>query len=238
MLSPAAHEVALMGNDTEVDMAEAYKFSVPIFGKGVVYDAPLEERYFHYKMLATGLKVQKLREYVPLMVKESKDFFDQWPDEGEVDLMEAMASLICLTASRCLLGKEVRESMQDEIAELIHVLDDGMQLISVFAPHAPIEAHRKRDRAREQIQHMFNGILRNRRETGFRGDDLLQVFMDTTRKDGSHCSDYIIVGLLVAAIFGGQHTSSITASWIGLHLSRAPAQLERVNEERKKLLEE
>ncbi len=43
-------------------------------------------------------------------------------------------------------GREVRENMFDEVAKLLHDLDEGMLPISVFSPYLPIPAHFKRDK--------------------------------------------------------------------------------------------
>mmetsp|Transcript_42900 Transcript_42900/g.167667 ORF Transcript_42900/g.167667 Transcript_42900/m.167667 type:complete len:267 (+) Transcript_42900:807-1607(+) len=124
-----------------------------------------------------------------------------------------------------------------QAAELIHILDQGMQVLSLFAPNLPTSAHRKRDQARKDLQKLFQKVIEKRRETGTVGDDLLQIFMQARRADGSACDDYTIVGLLIAAIFGGQHTSSITSTWIGLHLVREKDILCRVMEEQEKVLQ-
>ena len=61
-----------------------------------------------------------------LALTDVQEFFSTWGDEGEIDFKEAMARLIIITASRCLLGKEVRENMVDKVSELVHTLDLGM----------------------------------------------------------------------------------------------------------------
>lgn len=43
-------------------------------------------------------------------------------------------------------GREIRESMFDQVSDLIHALDAGMMPISVFFPYLPIPAHNNRDR--------------------------------------------------------------------------------------------
>jgi len=230
LLSPSAHEVSLLSKDTDVGVGDIYRFTVPVFGPGVIYDTDLDERYFQFKMLGSGLRISKLKGYVPHMVNESESFFAKWGNEGEVDLYKELARLILMTASRCLLGPEVREDMFEEAAELIYILDQGMQVLSLFAPNLPTSAHRKRDQARKDMQKLFQKVIDKRRETGTVGDDLLQVFMQAKRADGSSCDDFTIVGLLIAAIFAGQHTSSITATWIGLHLTRDKDLLSRVLE--------
>ena len=67
-----------------------------------------------------------------------------------MDLLDSLSELIVLTASRCLLGREIRENLFSEVTALVHDLDKGMVPLSVFFPYAPIEAHRKRDKARKK----------------------------------------------------------------------------------------
>lgn len=43
--------------------------------------------------------------------------------------------------------------------------------------------------------------------------------MDIEYKDGSRITDEEVTGLLIALLFAGQHTSSITSSWLALYLA-------------------
>lgn len=73
-------------------------------------------------------------------------FFAKWDKEGEVDLKSELEQLIILTASRCLLGQEVRNNNLDSVSRLFHDLDNGMLPISIMFPYLPIPAHNRRDR--------------------------------------------------------------------------------------------
>merc|ERR1719197_1699180 len=44
LVGPEAHEPFMRKNDEELDQNEPYQFCVPIFGPGVVYDAPTATR--------------------------------------------------------------------------------------------------------------------------------------------------------------------------------------------------
>nr|CAD1820427.1 unnamed protein product [Ananas comosus var. bracteatus] len=79
------------------------------------------------------------------MVLEAQEYFSKWGESGTVDLKYELEHLIILTASRCLLGREVREKLFDNVSALFHDLDNGMQPISVIFPYLPIPAHRQRD---------------------------------------------------------------------------------------------
>jgi len=71
---------------------------------------------------------------------------------------------------------------------------------------------------------LFSKVITKRREEGKEEaegrTDILQVFMDIEYKDGSKITDDEVTGLLIALLFAGQHTSSITSSWTALYLAK------------------
>ena len=216
LIGPKVSEFFFKAKDTEMSQKEVYEFNVPTFGKGVVFDVDHTTRAEQFRFFADSLKSNRLRLYVGMMVKEAEDYFAKWGDQGEVDLLEALSELIVLTASRCLLGREIRETLYSEVTELVHDLDKGMVPLSVFFPYAPIKAHRKRDAARKKLAQIFDKVIQSRRESGASEPDVLQTFIDARYKDGSRLTNDQVLGMLIAVLFAGQHTSSITSSWTGL----------------------
>jgi sterol 14-demethylase len=55
--------------------------------------------------------------------------------------------------------------------------------------------------------------------------------MDSHYKDGTALSDHEITGMLLAAMFAGHHTSSVTAAWTLLELLQHPHELRKVRGE-------
>lgn len=204
--------------DTAMSQKEVYEFNVPTFGKGVVFDVDHVTRAEQFRFFAEALKGQRMRSYVAMMVSEAEEFFGTWGDEGVVDLRDELSRLVVLTASRCLLGREVRETFQDEVAHLVHELDAGMVPLSVFFPHFPIEPHRRRDAARKKLAEIFDSIIEKRRKEGREEEDVLNTFVHAKYRDGSQLTNDQVLGMLIAVLFAGQHTSSITSTWTGLLL--------------------
>lgn len=161
----------------------------------------------------------------------------KWGDSGEVDLKYELEHLIILTASRCLLGEEVRNKLFDDVSALFHDLDNGMLPISVIFPYLPIPAHRRRDQARKKLAEIFANIIASRKQTGKSQNDLLQCFIDSKYKDGRPTTEAEVTGLLIAALFAGQHTSSITSTWTGAYLLTNPRYMSAVSDEQKSLLQ-
>ncbi|KAJ9186155.1 hypothetical protein P3X46_005690 [Hevea brasiliensis] len=222
--------------EADLSQQEVYQFNVPTFGPGVVFDVDYTVRQEQFRFFTESLRVNKLKGYVDQMVMEAEDYFSKWGDSGEVDIKYELEHLIILTASRCLLGREVRDKLFDDVSALFHDLDNGMLPISVLFPYLPIPAHHRRDRARKRLAEIFANIIASRKLAGKSENDMLQCFIDSKYKDGRPTSQSEITGLLIAALFAGQHTSSITSTWTGAYLLRYKEYLSAVLEEQKALM--
>ncbi|EPS63299.1 obtusifoliol-14-demethylase [Genlisea aurea] len=228
--------------ESDLSQQEVYQFNVPTFGPGVVFDVDYSVRQEQFRFFTEALRVTKLKGYVDQMVMETEEYFSKWGESGEVDLKYELEHLIILTASRCLLGEEVRNNLFEDVSALFHDLDNGMLPISVIFPYLPIPAHRRRDRARKKLAQIFANIIASRKqrtagEEQPKNNDLLQCFIDSKYKDGRPTTEAEITGLLIAALFAGQHTSSITSTWSGAYLLANPKHMSAVLEEQKKSAE-
>eukprot|EP01104_Vermistella_antarctica_P006101 TRINITY_DN16834_c0_g1_i1.p1 TRINITY_DN16834_c0_g1~~TRINITY_DN16834_c0_g1_i1.p1 ORF type:complete len:520 (+),score=110.83 TRINITY_DN16834_c0_g1_i1:80-1561(+) len=240
LVGPEGHKLFFKASDAELSQDEPYRFAIPIFGPGVVYDAPLSTRTQQLRFMSHSLKSEQLKSYVAKIVDEVEMYVDEkWGDEGEVDIRECLADLIILTASRCLMGPEIRENLHEEVSQLYSDLDEGLTTVSFFWPDAPTPAHRKRDRARLAMCELFSKVIQGRRENPeVKHDDVLQVFIDAKYRDGTAPDDQTITGLLIALLFAGQHTSSITSSWTGLLLMHNKEWLDQVLAEQDEIRKE
>ncbi|CAK8559986.1 unnamed protein product [Lathyrus sativus] len=222
--------------EADLSQQEVYQFNVPTFGPGVVFDVDYSVRQEQFRFFTEALRVNKLKSYVNQMVSEAEDYFSKWGSSGEVDLKYELEHLIILTASRCLLGREVRDKLFDDVSALFHDLDNGMLPISVLFPYLPIPAHRRRDNARKKLAEIFANIISSRKGSNKSEDDMLQCFIDSKYKDGRPTTEAEVTGLLIAALFAGQHTSSITSTWTGAYLLCNKQYLSGVVEEQKNLM--
>lgn len=231
LIGPEAGECFFAAEDDVMSQTEVYGFVRPVFGPDVVYDAPLNVRRQQMAKMSQGLRKARLVSYVPKIVRETVDFVKEWGSDGQLDILQSLSDLTILTASRCLHGDDVRENMFKEVSHLYHDLDQGITPLSFFLPYIPIPAHMKRDRARKEMVALFSKVISARREDpeGNKDNtDLLQVFIDMAYKDGSKNTNDQITGLLIALLFAGQHTSSITSTWTTLFLAHHPDILRRV----------
>ena len=49
------------------------------------------------------------------MLHELELYFGKLPNKGQIDIYTALSELIILTASNCLMGKEIRNTLHDKV---------------------------------------------------------------------------------------------------------------------------
>src|SRR5579864_9373015 len=210
---------------------------LPIFGKGIAYDAAPERMDEQLDFFTPALSERRLRAYAQFINEECESFFDGWPDTGEVDLLKMTNELTVFIASRCLIGRDFRQQLSSEFARLYHDLEGGINLLAFFRPHLPLPSFARRDRARVRMVELMSKIISERRRRDIEEEDFLQTLMAARYADGSSLSDDNITGLLLTTLFAGQHTSAVQAAWTGIELLRHPRYLDQVLREQAQVLE-
>ena len=237
LTGPEANEAYFRAPEEVLDQAEAYPFMTPIFGEGVVFDAPPERRR---EMLHNqALRDKFMRGHAATISSEVDRMVGNWGDSGTIDLLDWFAELTIYTSSSCLIGKKFRDELDDRFARLYHDLEQGTDAIAYVDPYAPIESFRKRDEARRRLVELVGAIMERRAATALdeaSERDLLDVLMSIRNEDGStRFTPDIVTGMFISMMFAGHHTTSGTAAWTLIELLRHPGELEAVVAEQAEL---
>jgi sterol 14-demethylase len=228
-----ANELFFRSPEEVLDQAEAYPFMTPIFGEGVVFDAPPERRR---EMLHNqALRDKFMRGHAATIAGEVEAMVAGWDDEGEIDLLDWFAELTIYTSSACLIGKRFRAELDKRFAELYHDLERGTDAIAYVDPYAPIESFERRDAARVSLVELVEGIMQRRASAPPVPEDqadLLDVLMSITESDGSpRFPADVVTGMFISMMFAGHHTTSGTAAWTLIELLRHPDEMALVDDE-------
>jgi sterol 14alpha-demethylase len=225
-----ANEWFFRAPEEDLDQAEAYPFMTPIFGEGVVFDAPPERRR---EMLHNqALRDKFMRGHAATIANEVNEMVDTWDGPGEIDLLDWFAELTIYTSSSCLIGRRFREQLDGSFAALYHDLEQGTDALAYVDAYAPIESFRRRDEARRGLVTLVQGIMERRAAEPPPSDDdrdLLDVLMSIPNDDGTpRFSADTVTGMFISMMFAGHHTTSGTAAWTLIELLRHPDELAAV----------
>jgi sterol 14-demethylase len=206
----------------------------PIFGEGVVYDAPPEKR--REMIRSPALRDANLRASAEIIAAEAERACDALGEQGEIDLLDWAAELTIYTSSSCLIGRPFREQLTPEFGRRYFELELGTDGIGYLNSHVDIENFRSRDRAKRRLDELVAGIIEQRLAAADPPKDLLGILLSLKREDGTlKYPPKIISGILISTLFAGHHTSAGTLAWTLVELLRAPAYLARVRDELDKL---
>jgi sterol 14-demethylase len=239
MSGPEAQEAFFKTLDDKLSRAAAYQATVPVFGRGVIFDAPPDKMKTQLKIQVDALRYQNMKSYASIIAKEVEDWIADWGDEGELDFLDEFIQLTLHTACHCLLGADFRYKMTEEFKNLYHDLEKGLQAIAFVDPYMQQPIFEARDKARARLQELISAIIAERRENSdVEYGDALETFMSGTYKDGSYLTDNEITGLVIATMFAGHHTSSGTATWALIELARQKQYCDEVLEELNELFKD
>lgn len=226
-LGPRGHEFVLNAKLAQVSAEEAYQhLTTPAFGKGVIFDCPNHRLIEQKKFAKTALTTAALKSYVPKILDEISLYFNSnfKGELGEFNVLESQSELTLFTASRSLLGDEMRAKLNTKFAVYFADLDKAFTPINFVFPNIPLPHNQKRDAAQVAISLAYMELINKRRADEKKtSDDLIYSLMEnSTYKDGTRMSDQEIANLLIGVLMGGQHTSAATSAWFLLHLGEKP----------------
>lgn len=240
-LGPKGHEFVFNSKLSDVSAEDAYKhLTTPVFGKGVIYDCPNHRLMEQKKFAKTSLTTESFRRYVPQIQSEVLDYFLKPiynlknKDSGKANVLQTQPEITIFTASRTLLGEEMRLRLDESFAQLYSDLDKGFSPINFVFPNLPLPHYWKRDFAQQKIASTYLGLIEKRRSTGDidPSRDLIDSLMvNSTYKDGVKMTDSEIANLLIGVLMGGQHTSASTSAWFLLHVGANRALQEELYKE-------
>lgn len=238
LTGPEASEAFYRAPDEVLDQGPAYKMMTPIFGEGVVFDAPIKRKNEQLQMLMPALRDKPMRTYSDLIVEEVEHMIRDWGESGEIDLLEFTKELTIYTSSHCLLGAEFRHELNTEFVQIYHDLEQGLKPIAYVFPYLPLPVFRRRDKARKRLQNLVAQIMEKRAGQEESSTNVFQTLIDASYEDGSKLTAHEITGMLIAAVFAGHHTSSGTTAWVLIELLRHPEHLQTVSAELQALFDE
>ncbi|KAI0749434.1 lanosterol 14-alpha-demethylase [Daedaleopsis nitida] len=235
-LGTRGNDYVLGGKHTQLAAEDVYgPLTTPIFGKDVVYDCPNEKLMEQKKFVKVSLTIDKFRAYVGMIEDEIRDYINtdssfrtyqmndinEW---GAFPVLKTFSEMTILTASRTLQGKEIREQLTKDYAQVYSDLDHGFTPLHWMIPGLPLPSYRKRDAAHAKMSTFYQSILKHRRDNPQvpHEDDVMASLTRQRYRNGSPIPDHEIAHILIALLMAGQHTSSSSLAWTMLHLADRP----------------
>jgi sterol 14-demethylase len=228
LIGPRHHTMFYKETDKALDMTKPYQFMKPIFGNvAFVADHPT---YLNQRpVLYSPFQREKMLNYLGVMDSTVRNWLDQLPDSGRIEITSVLNSLVQEVAGKAMLGDDFMTRAGKEFWALFAIV--GKSMDPLLPPNLPIPKFIRRDKARKRMLAILRPILEDRRLRPEAFNDFLQDFINTPKVDGTVCTDEEILGLIIALMFAGHETTAGQAGWTIIQLLRNPQYLVKVQAE-------
>jgi cytochrome P450 len=175
------------------------------------------------QLMEPALRRRETIRHIPAMIAYTDRELVAWPDEGMVDMLEAMRRVALLILIGALFGDDFGPHMNtlwEPVLKLLKYISPGAWIVW---PRIPRPGYRA---AIEQVDSYLYALIRQRRDTGPAGGDLLDHLLQQPEMD-----DGLIRDQLLTMLIAGHDTSTASLAWTLLQLGRYPHLLARAKAE-------
>jgi cytochrome P450 len=175
------------------------------------------------QLMEPALRRRETIRHIPAMIAYTDRELVAWPDEGMVDMLEAMRRVALLILIGALFGDDFGPHMNtlwEPVLKLLKYISPGAWIVW---PRIPRPGYRA---AIEQVDSYLYALIRQRRDTGPASGDLLDHLLQQPEMD-----DGLIRDQLLTMLIAGHDTSTASLAWTLLQLGRYPHLLARAKAE-------
>ena len=191
---------------------------------------------FHLKqrrMIQPRFHRRYIEHYAEAMTEISSRKSRQWRDGAKVDMEQEMRELTLQIVAKALFDIEtsdvvrrVGESFAEADRYMYLRLTQPVFLRRVFH-RLPVPSTRRFQAARAYLDELIYGLIRERRQSGAEGDDLLCMLLqvryeDADSEEDSRMSDELVRDEAVSLYIAGHDTTATTLAYAFYLLSRNP----------------
>lgn len=220
-----ARQIFLSGTNN-FEKGRNYKNMSLLIGNGLIISEG--EFWKRQRWLAQpGFHRDKLRSFFQIFIDSSKDLDKKWESYQAEDIhristemSELTLRIIGITLFGIDLFKEAA-TIPPDVKELIRFLNIRNYALPKYPINWPLAAHKDFFERKERLDKLVYKIIEERKQGKTQGDDILQMFLDTTDLEtGEKMSSEQIRDEVLTMFLAGYETSSVALTWIWYMLSQ------------------
>lgn len=177
------------------------------------------------RMMQSGFGRQRLIGYANEIVKHTEELMEQWPDQGTLDISQAMTELSLEIICRTMFHIDVRRESQSW-ADAAEVLSEAVvRELGALVPipdWVPIPSKLRKRAARRQLENSMMKVIQERKASGEDYGDMLSALLRAKDEegDGSQMTEQQVLDECLTLLHAGYDSSAAGMAWCWYLLSR------------------
>ena len=206
--------------DNHRNFNKGYDQAKPLLGEGLVTsEGELWRR--QRRLMQPAFHRQRLAELIPMMSAAAEEMLANWRrryNTGEpVDIAREMMLLTQTIILRTMFSTDISanaEEIADAFSDALEYLNMAMIAPFPWLHAIPTPAQRRFRRAMQVIDRAVYGMIANRRESGEKRNDLLQMLIDARDEEtGEGMSDRQMHDEVLTIFLAGHETTASLLAW-------------------------
>lgn len=184
------------------------------------------------KMLLPPLHGERMASYGERMVRLTESAIRAWPDSGKFPIHPHLQNIALDIILRVIFGVEEAEGLARMHSRVAEILDAGTNPLLLFPAFqrdlGPLTPWGKFARARDEADVMIYDLIRRRRESNEKKDDILSLLVDARDDEGNPMPDKELRDELVTLLVAGHETTATALAWTLRWVLDSPSLLSRL----------
>lgn len=241
MSHPDAVETVLVTNHRNfIKHSFFWRHVTSLFGQGLLTSEGshwVQQR----KLIQPAFHRDRINGYGAVMVERTEHMLESWRDGQTRDVHSDMMHLTMEIVVRTLFGSDVSAEDAAAVSDAFNV---AVEQIAVrfrrpfrIPDWIPLPSNVKFNRSVRELDRLMYSLIRARRATSERGNDLLSMLVDARDENGQAMSDQQLRDEAITLFLAGHETTAIALSWTLYLLSQHPEVEAKLHEELGRVLQ-
>ncbi|HEY6944894.1 MAG TPA: cytochrome P450 [Candidatus Acidoferrum sp.] len=224
LVHPRDIESVLITNAANFTKSADYRALARVLGNGLLTsEGDFWQR--QRSLIQPAFHRQNILTYASVMTSAVERMLNSWEDCGERNLHEDMMRVTLEIVAQCLYGAEVSadaERVGKAMEVVMRRFVTNASLAVLFSLDIPVAFARRESRAVRNLNEIIGGIIRERRTSQERREDLLDMLLRARDADGKPMSDAQLRDEVMTLFLAGHETTAIALSWACYLIAKHP----------------
>jgi cytochrome P450 len=224
LVHPREIETVLVTNAANFTKSADYRALRRVLGRGLLTS---EGEFWKRQrgLIQPAFHRQNILAYAQVMTGATSRMLESWRDKTERNIHDDLMRVTLEIVAQCLFGAEVTDAAE-RVGKAMKVVTErflaNSSLALLFSFEIPVVFAPREWRAIRELDGIIGEIIRKRRASKDRCEDLLEMLLRVRDADGHPMSDVQLRDELMTLFLAGHETTAIALSWACYLIAQNP----------------
>ena len=223
LVHPREIERVLITDSANFTKSADYRALATVLGKGLLTSEGESWRR-QRGLIQPAFRRENILAYAPVMIRAAEQMLESWRGREERNIHADFMHVTLEIVAQCLFGAQVSDAAA-RVGKAMEVITDRFLTDASLAMLLPFDIpdlFGEKRRAISELNKIINGVIRERRASGERRADLLDMLLSVRDADGHPMREEQLRDEVMTLFLAGHETTAIALSWTCFLVAKHP----------------